>query len=134
MKRYFVILNLICLFALPFVSPYLFDRGVARNQTQSRVSFETHRGPKAHHATPSDNAEQKLNNFNNRFEAYFDELKQSPGALHALLIILGLSIITLLCQPLLALMATPKPVPIKKTQPAVPKKPQIASYKRHLLS
>jgi len=134
MKRYFVILNLICLFALPFVSPYLFDRGIARNQTQSRVSFETHRDPKAHHATPSDNAEQNLNNFNNRFEAYFDELKQSPGALHALLIILGLSIITLLCQPLLALMATPKPVPIKKTQPAVPKKPQIASYKRHLLS
>ncbi|MEJ1306871.1 hypothetical protein QY895_03595 [Latilactobacillus sakei] len=80
MKRYFVILNLICLFALPFVSPYLFDRGIARNQTQSRVSFETHRGPKAHHATPSDNAEQNLNNFNNRFEAYFDELKQSPGA------------------------------------------------------
>ncbi|MFL2063787.1 hypothetical protein ACEN4E_07465 [Latilactobacillus sakei] len=134
MKRYFVILNLICLFALPFVSPYLFDRGVARNQTQNRVSFETHRGPKAHHATSSDNAEQKLNNFNNRFEAYFDELKQSPGALHALLIILGLSIITLLCQPIIALMATPKPVPIKKTQPAVPKKPQIASYKRHLLS
>ncbi|CAM2790543.1 hypothetical protein LASA110933_01595 [Latilactobacillus sakei] len=45
MKRYFVILNLICLFALPFVSPYLFDRGIARNQTQSRVSFETHRAP-----------------------------------------------------------------------------------------
>ncbi|ARJ72744.1 hypothetical protein [Latilactobacillus sakei] len=98
------------------------------------MKHTVHRGPKAHHATPSDNAEQNLNNFNNRFEAYFDELKQSPGALHALLIILGLSIITLLCQPLLALMATPKPVPIKKTQPAVPKKPQIASYKRHLLS
>lgn len=136
MKRLTAIFSLTCLFLLPFVSPYLFDKGniLVRNHPTKIVQFETHQQAHVTPSKPSDHSEAHVQAFNQRVEHYFDELALSDNALLALVIVMTLSILTLLLHPLIAYLATcHQPTP--KKQPIVDKPHhQIAAYKHHLLS
>lgn len=136
MKRVITLFSLIGLFVLPFVSPYLFDKGTtfARNHPTSIIQFETHQKPKAQHKAPSDQSEKHLIAFNQRVEHYFNQLALSKEAMIAVIIVFSLSILTMLFQPLLAYLSTcHRPTP-KKQQSSDEIRPKIAAYKHHLLS
>ncbi|MCP8857569.1 hypothetical protein [Latilactobacillus fuchuensis] len=135
MKRIIAVFSLICLFALPFVSPYLFDKGMtfAKSHPTSAIQFDAHQQPKVQHKAPSDQSEAHLTAFNQRFEHYFDQLTLSKNALVALITVFTLSILAMLSQPLLAYLGTCHQTTPKK-QPAPDKARQkIAAYKHHLL-
>lgn len=136
MKRLTAILSLMILCLLPFVSPYLFDKGMrlSNHQQQTAIRFEVCRHPKVHHAVDRDGSEQKLTVFNYHCEQFFNQLTLAPEAFYAVAGFLGFTILMLLLEPLLALLMPLKKGPQpKKAQSHTPQKHQIAPYKWHLL-